>query len=235
MDLNHIQEIWDKGKEEPRMSKADIQRLLGKRVRKQLTTFRMSGIWLYAILPAATLVVGCLNILGYRANLTMLIVVSAMMVAAAGMLAFGIDVARRHERMQRQDADLVTTLRHQLHFYRNRYNAWLWMTSVALVLLSLNVNFVVDNQGGYYPFHLSVVFVVAIILQLSIAFGILKVAEYAHLRELKAILSDLELQVTEATDRFDTSFKPKARRWAIVAAILGTILLILGILAAMQY
>lgn len=215
------------------MSKAEIQQLLSMRVRRRSTVFRISGIWLYAVLPAATLVVGFFNMLGYRYNLVMLGVVATTMLVATAVLVFGVDVAMKHERLERQNSDVVTMIRSQLEFYRNRYNMWLLLAAIALVLLTLNVNFLVDNQGGNYPFHLSVAFVVFTVLQFAFAYGIFKVAEYAHLREMKAVLSDLQAQVTEETERFDTSFKPKATLWAIVGAIVGTILLILGILEAL--
>lgn len=232
METNHIRELWEKGKEEPKMSKTEIRRLLGRRAHKRSTTFRVAGIWLYTILPAATLVVGTFNMLGYRGNLLMMGIIATIMFVAVGMLVFGVDVAMKHERMERQDADLVTMLQKQLRFYRGRYNAWLLTSALALVLLSLNVNFLVDNQGGYYPFHLSVAFFAFTLLQFGLAYGFLRVAQYAHLKEMKAILSDLERQVTEETEQFDTAFKPKAILWAIVGTVVGTILLILGILAA---
>lgn len=235
MERDNIQDLWNKGREGLTMSKAEIQQLLRPRVHRQSTRFRAAGIWVLMFLPAATLAIGSLNVLGYRANPTMLFVVGAMMLVAAGMLAYGVDVARTHERMERQDADLVTALRHQLRFYRNRYNAWLWMAAGALVLLSVNVNFLVDNQGGHYPFNPSFAFVGFTLTQFVLAYGLFRLSQYAYLREMRAILSDLERQATEATERFDASFKPAWTRWIIVCAVVGTILLILGILAALQF
>lgn len=235
MERDHIQDLWNQEREGLTMSKAEIQQLLRPRVHRQSARFRTAGIWGAIFLPAATLVIGSLNVLGYRSNPTMLFVLGTMMLAAAGMLAYGVDVARTHERMQRQDTDLVTAVRHQLHFYRDRYNAWLWMVAGALVLLSLNVNFLVDNQGGHYPFNPSFTFVGFILTQFVLVYALFRLSQYAYVREMRAILSDLERQATEATERFDASFKPAWSRWTIVCAVVGTILLILGILAALQF
>jgi hypothetical protein len=63
---------------------------------------------------------------------------------------------------------------------------------------------------------------------------IVKIGHYPFLRELKAILSDLDHQVTTGTERIEV-FRRSWRRWAIFFAVLGTILLILGILRAVGW
>ncbi len=231
MDENHIQEIWNKGKEARKMSKAEIQHVLRPRVRRSVFPLKM-WIWLYLTVLAVVLILQGINIAGYWTNQTMLGVHIGLTLITLGFLGYGIYLAGALERLERVDEDLVTILRRRLRFYRTKYEVWLWMAAGACVLLAFAVISVIDNQDGHYYVNRPVVFVGVQIGMLLFLYGTFRLSHYPFMRESKALLKDLEHQVTEATEHFDT-FKVKWRLWGAVAALILTALLVWGLLMAL--
>ena len=78
------------------------------------------------------------------------------------------------------------------------------------------------------------VFVALTTAQLLFMYVVLKIGHYPLIRQQQAILSDLESQVTTETDRVE-ALKRTWRRWAVLLAVLGTVLLLLGILRAVGW
>lgn len=225
-----IQEIWNKGRKEPTMTKAEIQALLRPQVRKNALGMGFM-LWLYLTFIAGTLVCEGMNIYAFRTNAVMLTVQIVMTLCTLGFLAYGIHMVGELAAINRGDQSLVTVLRRRLRFYGRKYDVWLWMVAFTLVFLSFAVSTMQDSEDGRYRINLPGVFLGVTVAQLLFAYAILKIGHYPLLRELKAILSDLEHQVTTGTERIKV-LKRSWRLWGVLFAVLGTILLILGILKA---
>jgi hypothetical protein len=121
--------------------------------------------------------------------------------------------------MTRPDLDLTTTIRSQIRFYKRDYEIWLWLVAFSVLLLTFAVNTMVDNDNGIYRINNPLTYAG---LQIGIFFFmylILKAAHYPLLKELRAHLSDLENQTTEATARFET--QKRKWRWWMVAGMLA--------------
>lgn len=109
------------------------------------------------------------------------------------------------------------------------------MIAGNLVLCSFNLSVFIDNQNGFYPINKPLVFVGVLIGQFLFGYVVMKIAQFPLLRETNAVLSDLEHQVTEATNLYDTVFIRKMMVWGTAEFIICTIFLILGILKAQGY
>jgi hypothetical protein len=70
--------------------------------------------------------------------------------------------------------------------------------------------------------------------QILFMYAVLKAGQYPLVRESKAILSDLESQVTTGTDQVKV-LKRTWFMWGLLFAVLGTILLVWGILRAVGW
>ena len=151
-----------------------------------------------------------------------------------GILGYGIHLSGELGAMDRGDESLVAVLRRRLRFYRTKYEIWLWMLALTLVFLTLAVTTTFDNHDGQYRINRPAVFIGFTIMQFLFAYAIFKIGHYPLLRELKAILSDLEHQVTTGTERIK-ELKKTWRLWSVLLVILGTIFLILGIFRALGW
>jgi hypothetical protein len=149
-------------------------------------------------------------------------------------LAYGIHVVRELAAMEQADESLVAKLRRRLHFHRTKYEIWLWMIALTTVFLSFAVSTMVDAQDGQYRINRPGVFIGVTLGQLLFMYAVLKIGHYPFVRESKAILSDLENQVTTGTEQLKV-FKRTWRLWGLLFATLGTILLIWGILKAISW
>jgi hypothetical protein len=225
-----LQEIWDKGPKEPKMSKAEIQTLLAPQFRKSAIGLRIL-VWTYLTVIAGTLVCQGMHIYAFRANPVMLTIGILLTSITFGFLAFGIHIIRELTAMEVADESLVAKLRRRLHFHRTKYNIWLWMIALTIALLTFAVSSMPDAQLGEYRINRPHIFIGFTITQILFAYAILKVGQYPLFSESKAILSDLEDQTTTGTDRIK-ELKKTWRLWSVLFLVLGVILLLWGIFRA---
>lgn len=75
----------------------------------------------FMILPLGSIIYGCLNLFGHSSNTNMMLVLSGMLLLSVSTLIYGVNLSWTHARIQKHNMDLVTTLQHQLSFYRTRY------------------------------------------------------------------------------------------------------------------
>ena len=225
-----IQRLWDEGRKEPTMTKAEIQALLRPHVRKN--AFGLGFLlWVYLVFIAGTLVCEGMGIYAFRTNPVMLAVLITMALFTLGFLAYGIHMVGELASIDRGDDSLVTVLRRRLRFYGRKHDLWLWMVAFTLVFLSFAVSTMLDCEDGSYRINKPGLFIAFTTLQLLFGYTIFKIGHYPLLRELKAILSDLEHQVTVGTEQIKV-LKRRWRWWSVLLAILGVVFLILGILKA---
>jgi hypothetical protein len=217
------------------MSKAEIQATLQPQARKNALGLNVL-VGIYIMVVAVTLILEGMNIYGLRANPPMLTAQVVLTLITLGFLGYGIHLVGEWAAMDRADESLAALLRRRLRFYRTKYEIWLWMVAITVLMLSFAVVTMRHNQDGRGQIDrgIDLIDVGVAIAQLLAVYAILKIGHYPLLRELKAILSDLEHQVTTGTERIK-EFKRTWRRWAVLFAVLGTILLIWGILRAVGW
>ena len=188
-------------------------------------------LWLYLVFIAGTLVCEGMNIYAFRTNAVMLTVQIVIALCTLGFLAYGIHMVGELAAIDRGDQSLVTVLRRRLRFYGRKHDVWLWMVAFNLVFLTFAVSTLQDSEDGQFRINVPSLFIAFTTAQLLFGYAILKIGHYPLLRELKAILGDLEHQVTTGTERIKV-LKKTWRVWGVLCAVLGTILLILGVLRA---
>ena len=214
------------------MSKAEIQAILRPQIRKNAFGLRFL-VWIYLAFVAGTLVCEGMAIYAFRVNPVMLAAHAGAALFTLGFLGYGVYLTGELAAMDRGDESLVSMLRRRVRFHRTKYEIWLWMLALTLVFLTFAVSTLADCQEGRYQINRPHVFAGFTIAQFLFAYVIFRIGHYPLVRELKAILSDLEHQVTTGTERIKV-LKRSWRLWSVLLAILGAILLILGILRAVS-
>jgi len=225
-----LQEIWDKKRKEPTMSKAEIEAILQPQIRKSAFSGRIL-VWTYLVLIAVTLVCEGMNIYAFRSQPAMLTTGVLLTMLTLVFLAFGVHILRELTTIEQADESLVVKLRRRLHFYRTKYEIWLVMIALAVAFLTFAVSTLADAQSGSYRINRPAVFVGFTLTQILFMYAILKMGHYPLMRESKAILSDLEDQVTTKTEHIKL-LKRRWWLWALLFVMLGIVLLIWGILRA---
>jgi hypothetical protein len=215
------------------MTRAEIEAILQPQIRKSALG-RNFSVWTYLALITATLVCEGMNIYAFRANSVMMTIGVLMTLATAGFLGYGIYLLRELTAMDHADESLLAKLQRRLRFHRTKYEIWLWMIALTLVFLTLAVTTLNDAQEGEYRINRPVVFIGFTLGQFLLMYAVLKLGQYPFVRESKAILSDLEGQVTTGTDQIKT-FKRTWRWWMLLLAVLGAVLLIWGICKAIGW
>jgi hypothetical protein len=228
-----LQEIWDKGRKEPQMTKAEIQAILQPRIRKSALGWHIV-MWTYLAVIAGTLVCEGMNIYAFRTNPIMLTVGVLLTFLTLGFLAYGIHIVRELATIDQADESLVAKLQRRLRFHRTKCEIWLWMIALTTAFLSFAVSTMVDAQDGQYRINRPGVFIGITLGQILFMYAALKIGHYPFVRESKAILSDLENQVTTGTDKI-RAFKRTWRLWGLLLVSLLTILATWGLVKAIGW
>jgi hypothetical protein len=219
---NTITDIWKKGKgaieNQPVPDINRVRQLSRKHVNMNRLVM-LTYLIVYMLMLAASVVIQIINIGGYAGNSLMLLIHGIVLIVSAAFLVYGAVLLSKVIQMTRPDLDLTTTIRSQIRFYKRDYEIWLWLVAFSVLLLTFAVNTMVDNDNGIYRINNPLTYAG---LQIGIFFFmylILKAAHYPLLKELRAHLSDLENQTTEATARFET--QKRKWRWWMVAGMLA--------------
>jgi len=215
------------------MTTTEIQAILQPQIRKSALGWRLV-LWTYLAVIAGTLVCEGMNIYAFRTNPIMLTVGILLTFFTLGFLAYGIHIARELATIDQADESLVAKLQRRLRFHRTKCEIWLWMIALTAAFLSFAVSTMVDAQDGQYRINRPGVFIGVILGQILFTYAALKTGHYPFVRESKAILTDLENQVTTGTDQIK-AFKRTWRLWTLLLVVLFTIFLIWGICSAITW
>lgn len=215
------------------MTKAEIEAILQPQIRKSDLGWRIV-MWIYLAVIAGTLVCEGMNIYAFRGNATMLSVGVLLAFLTLGFLAFGIHLVYELATIDQADENLVAKLRRRLRFHRTKYEIWLWIIALTNAFLVFAVSTMADAQDGQYQINHPGVFIGTLLGVIFFMYAALKIGHYPLVRESKAILSDLENQVTTGTDRIRV-LKRTWRLWGLLLAFLFAILAIWGFLRAMGW
>jgi hypothetical protein len=234
MNEDIIQEIWDKGKSQKReLSVQEIEQALRPDVRRQSFAIRMY-IWIWLVVLLGTFVLDALNIVGYSGNPVMLMTQIGLTLLGVIFGIYGIHLLREVHIIDRADESVMALLKRRLRLYRTKFEIWNFMMAATLVLLTFALNSYVDNDNGHYRINRVEIFIIFSALQFAFMYGINKIAQTPIRKEMKIFLADLEANVMEGMQTL-VVFRKRWRIWLIVFFIIGTILLLFGILRAMQF
>lgn len=232
MNEDLIQKIWEKGKSKKgELSVQEIERVLRPDVRRQSFALRMY-VWIWLVALLGTLVLDALNIVGYMANPVMRMTQIGLTLLGVLFAAYGIRLLHEIRIIDRADESVLALLRRRRRFYRTKFEIWNFMMAATLVLLSFAVTSYVDNDNGHYRINRVEIFIIFSVLQFAFMFGVNKIAQYPIRKEMKIFLSDLEAKVMEGTQTL-AGLRKRWRVWIIIFFIIGTVLLVLGILRSM--
>jgi hypothetical protein len=234
MKKDIIQDIWEKGKAgKKEISMNDIEQAIRPSIRRHTFTFKIF-IWIWLLIIFATLVLNGMNISGYAINPPMLITHLILTLVTILFGVYGIHLISELRIIERADESILSVLKRRLRFCRSKYEIWNLMMAAMIPLLSFALNSYIDNQNGTYRINKPFIFLGITLLQFIFCYVIIKIGQYPVLKEIKIFLSDLETQVLEGTQKL-TDMKKKWRQWAIILAIIGTLLLLWGIWRAIQF
>jgi hypothetical protein len=225
--------IWERGKKmEAKAPALSFEGMAKKGINK--FTFNLH-LFLYIYLAALGVVVvlEILNLGLYRNNTLMVTVHGGLILLAAGFMGYGIGVLRELIIMRNMNADISTTIKRRLRFYRTRYEIWMIMIGITVLMLAMAINMRTDIMDGTYRINRPLVFAGTMAFTFAFCYGIMKIALYPTVRELKAFLSDLEAQVRNETVRVE-GLKFRWRIWGVILFFLALAFLILGILMAVR-
>ena len=227
-----IERLWREAPEEPTMSQAQLVDLLQPRVERSSRTLS-TYVWAYVLLQLATLLLVGANIAGYRANPAMLGAEVSIALTALACAIHGVRLYGEVRRLDQLDVSLAAVLQRRISFYSSKATAWMWLAALSLVGFTFALNSLVDNVEGRYPIHHPFVFVgvqVAMVLTLVASF---RLAFEPRLRELRAVLGDLEAQVLDRTAALDEELV-RWKRWRMALIALLSMLLALGAWMALR-
>jgi hypothetical protein len=191
-------------------------------------------VWIYLVILLGTFVLDVLNIVGYAVNPVMLMIQIGLALLGMAFAAYGIHLLREIHIMDRADENLTALLKRRLRFYRTKFKAWEFMMAAAVVLLSFAVTSYIDNDGGHYRINKPEIFISFTGLQFAFMYAMNKMAQYPIPQEMRTFLSDLEANGLEGM-RVLAGRRKRWRIWALIFFIIGTILLVLGILRSLQF
>jgi len=235
MENNNLIETWEQKKHVPENEKLDnkmISDYLKPKVSKVIWTFNFNLVFYLAALLASVILLS-MNLYGYRANPVMLAVESGLLLLTLIFLGYGIFIFMKIREINNFSKDLHELLESKIKFLRFHYEIWLIITAFVVWILSFALNTLVDNQDGFYRINKVGVFIVVSLTMLLFIYGAQKVSAEVSLRNLRAILSDLEASCLDQTEII--ALKRKKLRWIYFAGIiLLTVLVILGVLKALS-
>ena len=230
MNEDLIERIWQEAPEEQPMSQAQLVAVLEPRVARSSRVLQ-NQVRAFLFLQMVTLLLAGANLFGYRSNPVMLGVEAAIAVGALALAAYGVRLHGEVCRLDRRDETLVASLRHKLTFYRKVATTWMWLTALSVAAFTFALNSLIDNTDGSYVINHPPVFAgvqVAMVLLIFVSF---RVAHEPRLREMRAVLSDLEAQILDRTETVDGDLQ-RLRMWQLALVVLLTALLALGVWVA---
>jgi hypothetical protein len=186
----------------------------------------------YGLFQLASILLISMNLAGYLNNPVIIKSLISMLVVNIGILVYGMDVYRRFKEINNYSESLKNLIQKQLHFYRRPYEIWLILASVSVIILTLNLNLYVDNDGGSYVIYNKARFAIIMLGMFVFIYGTLKVTSILGLRKLKAYLSDLQEGTLDQSKRMEQNQKRLLWLWIVLFMVLLA-LMVMGLLKAL--
>lgn len=236
MKQDELIQMWKEGSarlfSDKKTDKEMITQYLNERTLKGNWSIRFNLIF-YGLFQVASIILISMNLAGYLNNPVIIKTLISMLVLNIGILVFGMDVYRRFREINNYRETLKTMIEKQLQFYRRPYEIWLILASISVIILILNLNLYVDNDGGTYMIYNKLRFAGITLGTFLFIYGALKASSVLGLRKLKAYLSDLHAGTLDQSQRMERNQKRFLWLWvALFLVLLAT--MIMGLLKALS-
>lgn len=232
MEANELFEIWKKGNNEllknNKTTKDMITQYLDKQTIKTSRYFSFNIVF-FSLIQLINVILCSMNIVAYDNNMLFQNVLIAMLVLSASILIYGISLFVKFREINNFSDSLNNLINKQLRFIKVQYEIWLVIISFSTLILIFNVNIIVDYDGGYYPIHNKLLYVIINICLFAFIYATQKISSSRLLVVLKAYLTDLKKGGIEESLKLEES--KKKQKWiAIGLVILFTLSAIAGFL-----
>lgn len=222
METINIEQVWKSGKgkieKQPVPDLEKVRKLSGKNIRTSKIVM-LFYLGVYLLMLAATILIECLNLSGYRGNSAMMEVHSGVLAVSVFFTGYGIFLIRKIVKMDRSSDELTTSLKKRIIFFQVHYEVWLWIVAFTTLLLTFSINSWVDNDQGHYRVNNIALYAILEGGIFIFVYLMMKLAHYPLVKELRSHLSDIERQTSESTDRFENQ-KKKWRWWAVAGMLI---------------
>jgi len=234
MKQDELITLWEKGHDqlfrEEQNNKAMIEKYITEKTLKSSFSIKFNIIFYWFIL-VANLIFLSMNLAGYSSNPGIIWLLVPQVVFTIGIMIYGIDIFYKFREINNYSETIQRLINLQLRFFRGPYEWWLVLSSVAVILLQLNINLFVDNDNGTYHIYNKVMYIGISVAAFVFIYGIQKLIAQKSLRTLKFYLSDLQEGALDQTKRLE--HLKKRFIWVyVVIFLLLTASLVLGILKA---
>ncbi len=236
MKKDELINIWKKGDDlmfrDEKTDKAMITQYINEKTLKGGRSIHFNIIF-YWFIQVVNLILLSLNLAGYMNNPAMIWILIPQLLATIGIMVFGIDIFYKLREINNYSESLHSLITRQLKFFKKPYELWLILSSISVLILTINLGLYVDNDNGTYTINHKWVFIFVAMGMLLFIYGTQKLASLFNLHSLKAYLSDLQKGVLEESEKLEQS--KKRLIWLYLAIfIILTATLILGILKAIK-
>lgn len=229
MMSDNLFKIWERGKKmeanAPAVTLDNMARKGAGRFTKNLYFY----LWTYLGALGAILVLEMMNLRIYHENSLMMWIHGAIITLSLLFGGYGIVLLAELRATRRMDADTKTLISRRLAFFSRRFETWMVIIPIVVILLTMAINTYTDHMDGSYRINKPTVFVSTMIVVYAFCYAMMKISVYPSVKEMRAYLSDLDAQVREETPKIE-KFKARWRIVAIVVAIFALAFFILGIL-----
>jgi len=235
MDNNNFIDTWEKHKHVPEKLKLDkemISNYLKPKVSKVTWTFNFNLVFFISAFVGSVILLS-MNLYIYKSNPVMLAIESGLLLACIVFICYGIYIFMKIREINNFSKDLRELLNTKIKFLRFHYEIWLLITAFEVWILSFALNTLVDNQEGFYRINRVGFFIIVSLAMVIFIYVTQKISAEISLRNLKAILSDLENNYLSDSETFEQK-KKKMRYIYLILSVISTGLLILGILRLLR-
>jgi hypothetical protein len=236
MKKDGLIQIWKEGSarlfSDKKTDKEMITQYLNERTLKGNRSIRFN-ILFYGLFQIASIILISMNLAAYLNNTVIIKTLISMLVLSIGILVFGMDVYRRFREINNYSESLKIVIEKQLNFYRRPYEFWLILASVSVIILIINLNLYVDNDGGTYKIYNKLRFAGITFGTFLFIYGALKATSILGLRKLKAYLSDLQVGTLDQSKQMERNQKRFLWLWIALFVVLLA-MMVLGLLKALS-
>jgi hypothetical protein len=236
METKDILDIWEKGNKEllknDKTSKAMITKYLDKQTLKT-TKYYGFNILFFTFVQLVNVILCSMNIIAYSMNPTIMYVLIGALIASTGILIYGAYLYLRLREIKNFSDSLLSLINKQLHFIKVKYEIWMVIISLSVIILTFNLNIMVDYNEGYYPINNKTMYIFVNVFLFVFIWVVQKVSGFRMIAELKAYLSDLKNGVLEQSQKLEKGRK-KLKLFLLVVMIFFTLTALAGLLKALS-
>lgn len=236
METKDIFDIWETGNKEllkhDKTSKAMIIKYLDKQTGKTSKYF-VFNILFYTFIQFINVILCSMNIIAYQMNPTVMYVLIGSLIISTGVLVYGVYLYIRFREIMNFSDSLMSLINKQLHFIRVKYEIWMVILSLSVLILTFNINIMVDYNEGNYPINHKTMYVLVNVILFVFIWVAQKISGFRMIAELKAYLSDLKNGVLEQSQKLEKA-KKKHKLFLLAVVIFFTLTALAGLMLALK-